>query len=151
MMRERDVPRTASLVFLTALTTAAALVNAFASLPLLGLACTLSGFAFGGMQGLAPAITSEIFGMTHFATNYSLLQLGPAVGESSRAWDWGLRAGGLLHNTGGGTVQQRICTFESGAGRDAGLQQLHGACVGWAAGNGVHAWRCWHHSCVQLA
>lgn len=87
-MRERDIPRTAGLVVLTALTTVAAVLNAFASLPLLGLTCSLSGFAFGGMQGMAPAITSEIFGMTHFATNYSLLQLGPAVGVRLLQQPW---------------------------------------------------------------
>lgn len=79
-MRECDIPRTAGLFILTGLTATAAVLNAFASLPLLGLACALSGFAFGGTQGIAPAITSEIFGMTHFATNYSMLQMGPAIG-----------------------------------------------------------------------
>ncbi|KAK9813424.1 hypothetical protein WJX73_007856 [Symbiochloris irregularis] len=81
-MRERDLPRTVFLIVLACLSMAAALLNAFATLPLLGVASTLSGLAFGGMQGIAPAITSEIFGMTHFATNYSLLQLGPAIGST---------------------------------------------------------------------
>ena len=35
---------------LAALTVAAALLNAFATLPLLGLAAFLSGFSFGGFQ-----------------------------------------------------------------------------------------------------
>ena len=85
LMRERELPRTVFLIILVCVSMAAALLNAFATLPLLGLAATLSGLAFGGMQGLAPAITSEIFGMTHFATNYSLLQLGPATGAQHRA------------------------------------------------------------------
>lgn len=84
-MRECDIPRTAGLFILTGLTATAAVLNAFASLPLLGLACALSGFAFGGTQGIAPAITSEIFGMTHFATNYSMLQMGPAIGSTALA------------------------------------------------------------------
>lgn len=49
-MRERDLPRTVFLIILAGLSMAAALLNAFATLPLLGLACTLSGLAFGGMQ-----------------------------------------------------------------------------------------------------
>ena len=37
-----------------------------------------AGFAFGGFQGAVPAVASEIFGLKHLATNYSLLQLAPA-------------------------------------------------------------------------
>jgi len=49
------VPRTLSLVALAALTVAAALLNAFATLPLLGAAAFLSGFTFGGLQARRPA------------------------------------------------------------------------------------------------
>lgn len=31
-------------------------------------------------QGVVPAVTSELFGLQHFATNYALTQLGPAAG-----------------------------------------------------------------------
>ena len=78
MMLEQDVPRTLSLVFLAALTLAAALLNAFARLEVFGISAALTGFAFGGFQGVVPAVASEIFGLKHLATNYSLLQLGPA-------------------------------------------------------------------------
>lgn len=53
LLRLHDVPRTVSLVVLAALTVAAALLNAFATLPLLGLAAFLSGFSFGGFQVLS--------------------------------------------------------------------------------------------------
>ena len=82
-MRERGVSRILWLVVLTALAAAAAILNAFLDMRLLGLACAASGLAFGGMQGIVPAITSELFGMQHFATNYSLMQLGPATGALS--------------------------------------------------------------------
>lgn len=74
------MPRTASCIFLSGLTLLAALLTAAQSLKLLGLCCLLTGFAFGGFQGLVPAITSEIFGLQHFATNYAMIQLGPAAG-----------------------------------------------------------------------
>ena len=32
------------------------------------------------LQGVVPAVTSELFGLQHFATNYALTQLGPAAG-----------------------------------------------------------------------
>jgi hypothetical protein len=53
LLRLHDVPRTLSLVALAALTVAAALLNAFATLPLLGAAAFLSGFTFGGLQARA--------------------------------------------------------------------------------------------------
>jgi hypothetical protein len=32
------------------------------------------------MQGITPAITSELFGLQNFATNYAIIQMGPALG-----------------------------------------------------------------------
>lgn len=78
MMREQDMPRTVSLLFLTALTFLACLLNTFAGLRFFGISSAVTGFAFGGIQGVVPAITSEIFGLKSLATNYALLQLGPA-------------------------------------------------------------------------
>jgi len=37
-----------------------------------------------GRQGVVPAVTSELFGLQHFATNYALTQLGPAAGARPR-------------------------------------------------------------------
>ncbi|KAK9916344.1 hypothetical protein WJX75_001567 [Coccomyxa subellipsoidea] len=79
MMSERDMPRTVSLIFLSALTFVACLLNAFARLEFFGISAAVTGFAFGGFQGVVPAIASEIFGLRNLATNYSLLQLGPAL------------------------------------------------------------------------
>ena len=84
LMRTRSVPRTVSVIFLSGLTMLAALLNAGQRLEFLGLASLLSGFAFGGFQGVVPAITSEIFGLRNFATNYAMVQLGPAAGELLR-------------------------------------------------------------------
>ena len=75
------MPRTASCVFLSAITLIAALLNAAQKQEVLGIASLLSGFAFGGFQGVVPAITSEIFGLRNFATNYAMVQLGPAAGN----------------------------------------------------------------------
>lgn len=81
LMRTRAMPRTTSCIFLSGLTLLAALLSSLQRLELLGVASLLSGFAFGGFQGVVPAITSEIFGLQHLATNYAMLQLGPAAGE----------------------------------------------------------------------
>lgn len=32
------------------------------------------------VQGITPAITSELFGLQNFATNYAIVQMGPALG-----------------------------------------------------------------------
>lgn len=77
------MPRTASCVFLSGVTLLAALLNAAQKQEVLSLASLLSGFAFGGFQGVVPAITSEIFGLQNFATNYAMIQLGPAAGRFS--------------------------------------------------------------------
>ena len=50
LLRLHNMPRTVCLVVLSGLTVVAALLNAFATLPLLGLAAFLSGFTFGGFQ-----------------------------------------------------------------------------------------------------
>ncbi|KAK9831891.1 hypothetical protein WJX81_006335 [Elliptochloris bilobata] len=105
LLRLHNVPRTVSLVALAALAVGAALLNAFATLPLLGLAAFLSGFTFGGFQGVVPAVTSELFGLQHFATNYALTQLGPAAGSSLLAtWLAGELYARALARHGGGTA-----------------------------------------------
>ena len=50
-MRHHGISRVFWLVLLTALTAGSAMLNAFLDLRLLGLACTASGLAFGGIQG----------------------------------------------------------------------------------------------------
>ncbi len=75
------MPRTVSLVVLAVLTLTACFLNAFAQIEWFATAAGVTGFAFGGIQGIVPALASEIFGLKYLATNYSLLQLGPAVCE----------------------------------------------------------------------
>lgn len=36
------------------------------------------------MQGLVPAVTSELFGLDNFATNYAIIMLGPAAGAQGQ-------------------------------------------------------------------
>ncbi|CAL5227480.1 g10457 [Coccomyxa viridis] len=79
MLRTQDMPRTVSLVVLAVLTLTACFLNAFAQIEWFATAAGVTGFAFGGCQGIVPALASEIFGLKYLATNYSLLQLGPAL------------------------------------------------------------------------
>ena len=72
------MPRTVSLVVLALLALAACFLNAFAHVEWFATAAGVTGFAFGGMQGIVPALASEIFGLRYLATNYSMLQMGPA-------------------------------------------------------------------------
>jgi hypothetical protein len=81
LIKVYSAPRTVSLVFLGALSAGAAVLNAFAGVQLLNASSFLAGFAFGGMQGITPAITSELFGLQNFATNYAIIQMGPALGS----------------------------------------------------------------------
>ena len=81
MLRTQDTPRTVSLVVLAVLTLAACFLNAFAQIEWFATAAGVTGFAFGGIQGIVPALASEIFGLRYLATNYSMLQLGPAICE----------------------------------------------------------------------
>lgn len=60
LMKSHGVSRTASLVVLSALAAACAVLNAFSGLQLLNLAAFLTGFAFGGMQ---VTYTSTFFGI----------------------------------------------------------------------------------------
>jgi MFS family permease len=85
LMKVSSVPRTASMVVLAAMSAGAAVLNGFADTQLLNLSSFLSGFAFGGMQGITPAITSELFGLQNFATNYAIVQMGPALGSYTMA------------------------------------------------------------------
>ena len=44
-------------------------------------AVMLTGLAYGGMNALSPAITSEIFGLTHMATIYPATSIALALGS----------------------------------------------------------------------
>lgn len=87
-------PAHSSPVFLMAtsfLTTAVSLLLAAARLPALYPLSLAAGFGFGAHWSLMPSLASELFGLHHFATNYTMLQLAPAVGSlalASRLAGW---------------------------------------------------------------
>ena len=49
--------------------------NAFASLAMLFPASILAGTAFGAHWSLMATLTSEFFGLHHFASNYTFIQV----------------------------------------------------------------------------
>lgn len=72
-------PAHSSPVFLMAtsfLTTAVSLLLAAARLPALYPLSLAAGFGFGAHWSLMPSLASELFGLHHFATNYTMLQVG---------------------------------------------------------------------------
>ncbi|BDA46699.1 probable transporter MCH1 [Coccomyxa sp. Obi] len=79
-LHARGVPRPLFLIGVSLVTAAVAVLCAFASLGALYPAALLAGLAFGGHWSLAPALACDFFGLRHFASNYCLLQLAPALG-----------------------------------------------------------------------
>ena len=63
------------------LTSAVYACTAAAPLHALGAISLLGGLAFGGLWALMVALTSELFGVAHFAGNYSLMHLAPNAGS----------------------------------------------------------------------
>ncbi|DBA83628.1 hypothetical protein WJX77_000101 [Trebouxia sp. C0004] len=80
MLHARGTPRCIFLILISALSAVAVCFNAFASLPLLFPASTMAGLAFGATWSLMATLTSEFFGLHHFASNYTFIQLAPAAG-----------------------------------------------------------------------
>ncbi|KAK9856767.1 hypothetical protein WJX84_006938 [Apatococcus fuscideae] len=74
-------PRTLFLVGQLVLTSAVYACTAAAPLHALGAISLLGGLAFGGLWALMVALTSELFGVAHFAGNYSLMHLAPNAGS----------------------------------------------------------------------
>jgi hypothetical protein len=71
-------------VFLAAagwLTAACCCALAYAPLLALRPLALAAGLLFGAHWSLMPSLASEIFGLAHFASNYTLLQLAPAAGS----------------------------------------------------------------------
>ncbi|KAK9836313.1 hypothetical protein WJX81_004629 [Elliptochloris bilobata] len=85
MLHERGTPRPLFLVGAGLGTAAIAALAAFADLRALYPITILAGAAFGAHWSLMPALTSELFGLRHFASNYSLVQFAPAVGSFGMA------------------------------------------------------------------
>lgn len=80
LLHARGTPRCIFLILISALSALAVCFNAFASLPLLFPASIMAGLAFGATWSLMATLTSEFFGLHHFASNYTFIQLAPAAG-----------------------------------------------------------------------
>ncbi|KAK9814114.1 hypothetical protein WJX72_000842 [[Myrmecia] bisecta] len=74
------IPRTWFLVAATAALAGVMALTAFASLPLLFVSALAVGFLLGCFYCLMPVLTSELFGLSHFASNHSIMHLAPTVG-----------------------------------------------------------------------
>ncbi|KAK9818151.1 hypothetical protein WJX72_007867 [[Myrmecia] bisecta] len=79
------VPRSFFLVVVAAASTMVAAWAAVASVQALSAVAFVWGFAYGGHWSLMPALASEVFGLTHFATNYCLLQMATSIGSYTLA------------------------------------------------------------------
>lgn len=81
-LRRYGTPRTFLLSVVSCLTLVGVVGAALSGEAHDGLYATslLAGAAFGAHWGLVPAITSDLFGLQYFGSNYTGLQLGPAVG-----------------------------------------------------------------------
>ncbi|DBA71965.1 TPA: hypothetical protein ACH3X2_010713 [Trebouxia sp. C0005] len=80
LLHAHGTPRCVFLILISALSALAVCFNAFASLPLLFPASIMAGLAFGATWSLMATLTSEFFGLHHFASNYTFIQLAPAAG-----------------------------------------------------------------------
>eukprot|EP00878_Enallax_costatus_P019833 GHUV01020938.1.p1 GENE.GHUV01020938.1~~GHUV01020938.1.p1 ORF type:complete len:645 (+),score=182.60 GHUV01020938.1:242-2176(+) len=74
-LHARGTPRTMFLTLTAALTAASCLAVAYANLSHLYVISILLGLAFGAHWSLLPSITSDLFGLKHFAANYTTLQV----------------------------------------------------------------------------
>lgn len=79
-LRSYGVPRPRFLILIGVAATASQLCVAVTSRAALFGVVLLAGLSFGGVWSLLPAIASELFGLSHFASNYSLLQTSTALG-----------------------------------------------------------------------
>ncbi|EFJ44963.1 hypothetical protein VOLCADRAFT_94778, partial [Volvox carteri f. nagariensis] len=80
ILRRYGIPRTLPLLASSCLTLIGVGGAAVSELYNLYLVSIIAGLAFGAHWGLIPAITSDLFGLSHFGSNYTALQLGPAAG-----------------------------------------------------------------------
>lgn len=74
-------PRMAFLAGVSAASSATALATAYCSLDRLPLVTLLLGLCFGSHWSLMPAVCSDLFGLSHFGSNYTTLQFAPAIGS----------------------------------------------------------------------
>lgn len=84
LLHAQGTPRCIFLVFISGLTALVVCCNAFATLLLLFPASIMAGLAFGALWSLMATLTSEFFGLHHFASNYTFVQ----VGQKRKATFW---------------------------------------------------------------
>eukprot|EP00887_Chlorella_sp_A99_P007685 scaffold20.g7685.t1 len=81
-LHSRGTPRPLFLVCTAALCTAVCLgLGTATRQSALYMLAPLSGVCFGSVWSLMPSLASDLFGLASFASNYTLLQLAPAVGS----------------------------------------------------------------------
>lgn len=80
-LHSRGMPRTVGLAVVAALMACVAAMVSQATLGQLYAVSILLGLVFGAHWSLLPAITSDAFGLKHFAANYATLQFAPAAGS----------------------------------------------------------------------
>jgi MFS family permease len=74
-------PRTLFLLLASLLMTAVTAAASAAELPHLPAVAVVAGLAFGAHWSLVSAIVSDLYGLSSFASNYTTLQLAPALGS----------------------------------------------------------------------
>eukprot|EP00891_Asterochloris_glomerata_P001572 jgi/Astpho2/1572/fgenesh1_pg.00026_%23_48_t len=80
LLHAYGTPRPIFMVALGLLSATVMAFNAYATLDELLPASILAGFAFGAHWSVMATLTSELFGLRSFASNYCLVQLAPAFG-----------------------------------------------------------------------
>lgn len=78
LLHAQGTPRCIFMVLVSLASTCVVCFNAFASLPMLFPASILAGTAFGAHWSLMATLTSEFFGLHHFASNYTFIQVSHA-------------------------------------------------------------------------
>ena len=79
LLHARGTPRCLFMVVVSIVSACVVCFNAFASLPMLFPAAILAGTAFGAHWSLMATLTSEFFGLHHFASNYTFIQVRPRL------------------------------------------------------------------------
>lgn len=76
VLRRYGTPRTLVLLAVSCLSLLAVGGAAASDLGDLYAVSLVAGLAFGAHWGVIPAVTSDLFGLTHFGSNYTGLQVG---------------------------------------------------------------------------
>mmetsp|Transcript_38439 Transcript_38439/g.85607 ORF Transcript_38439/g.85607 Transcript_38439/m.85607 type:complete len:742 (-) Transcript_38439:454-2679(-) len=79
-LHSRGMPRTRFVLVVSICMAAFTLLSSLASLPDLYPLALLCGMAFGGHWSVLPAVLTDLFGLQHYASIYTTVQLAPACG-----------------------------------------------------------------------